>query len=197
MMDIGRNERGRRDLVWGYEMSPRGGDRDEKTAAFGIMALGKTQQSKPKKALMIVMPTQPMWKGDLGSPMVDRGCGVTPTLHRHPRTVNHILVPNRPSPNHSEDFIQRIHSSSRSPSAHFPRNSVPRFCLSRGKKRPYGVNALTESLKDPLKDSSLRPSQSPSVCKRSAETRKGSTAPGSRLRLSHSRGFPLRLGRHT
>ena len=193
MMDIGRNERGRR---WGYEMSPRGGDGDEKIAAFGIMALGQTPQNKPKKALMIVMPTQPMWKVDPGSPTVDRGCGVTPTLYRHPRTVNHILVPNRPSPNHSEELISRIHSGSRSPSAHFPRNSVPRFCLSRGKKRPYGVNALTESLKDPLKDTSLRPSQSPSVCRRSAENRKGSSAPGSRLRLSHSRGFPMRLGRH-
>lgn len=194
MMDIGRNE-GRRREISPYvrkAISPRGLCEDYEKVALGIVALEKIPPEKPKKALMIVMPTQPVWKVDPSSPMIDRGCGVTPTLHRRSRMVNRILVPNHTSPNHSGDFVQRIHSGSRSPVTHFPRNSAPRLRLSRGKKRPYGVNALAESLKDPLRDSSLRCSQSPSVCKRTTESRNSSTAASSRLRFSYSRKFPTR-----
>jgi len=194
MMDIERNE-GRRREVWPYTwnaVSPTGLYEDYEKVGIGIVALEKIPPEKPKKALMIVMPTQPVWKVDPGSPMIDRGCGVTPTLHCRPRTIKHILVPTHTSPNNSGDFMQRIHSGSRSPSTHFPRNSAPRLRLSRGKRRPYGVNALAESLKNPLRDSSLRCSQSPSVCRRTAEGRTSSTAASSRLRLSHSRKFPTR-----
>lgn len=99
--------------------------------------------------------------------------------------MKRILAPG--SPGRKMDLIHRIHSNSRSPVNRREEGK------GKGKKRRYGVNALTESMREPL-GNGRRQGSSPPAQAGGGETRKHSATASSRLRFSQSRQFTLLSG---